>query len=250
MIKPKRAPAMMRSRPALGVATLVLGAAALGGCSTTPVGGAPGLEVRQGDMPAPTAADLYATSEFAGIRPFDTLLIDVFGIQELSQRKVRVDANGEIGFPLIGNVTVAGLSTSEVSQLIETRLKGRYVREPQVTTNLESSVNSTFTVYGKVAQPGVYPIVGDGTLLKAIATARGLSEFADSKEVIVFRTVGGQRLATLYDLKAISRGNYDDPRIYPNDTIVVDDSKARQVFKDVVDLATVLVTPLTIVLTQ
>ncbi len=258
MIKPKRAPVILRALPAfgpafgpaVGAATLALGAIALGGCSSTPVGGAPNLEVRQGDLPAPTAADLYATSEFAGIRPFDTLLIDVFGIQELSQRKVRVDANGEIGFPLIGNIAVAGLSTSEVSQLIETRLKGRYIRDPQVTTNLESSVNSTFTVYGKVAQPGVYPIVGDGTLLKAIATARGLSEFADSNEVIVFRTVGGERLATLYNLKAISRGNYDDPRIYPNDTIVVDDSKARQVFRDVVDLTTVLVTPLTILLTR
>ncbi len=250
MMTLKSLAAGMRASPVFGASALALGAALLGGCSTTPIGGAPGLEVRQGNLPPPTAADLYGTSEFGGVRPFDKLVIDVFGIEELSARTVRVDGNGEIGFPLIGTVQVAGLSTSQVSQLIETRLRGQFIREPQVTTNLESSVNSTYTVYGQVAQPGVYPIVGDGTLLKAIATARGLSEFADSKEVIVFRTVGGQRLATLYNLKAISRGNYDDPRIYPDDTIVVDDSKARQVFKDVVDLATVLVTPLTVVLTQ
>ncbi len=250
MITLKRLIAGTRSSSVFGASALALGAALLGGCSTTPIGGAPGLEVRQGDLPPPTAADLYGTGEFAGVRPFDTLVIDVFGIEELSARTVRVDGNGEIGFPLIGTVQVAGLSTSEVSQLIETRLRGQFIRAPQVTTNLESSVNSTYTVYGQVGLPGVYPIVGDGTLLKAVATARGITEDADSSKVIVFRTVGGERLATLYDLKAISRGNYDDPRIYPNDTIVVDNSRARQVFKDVVDFATVLVTPLTIVLTR
>ena len=225
-------------------------AMAVAACSTTPIGGAQGLEVRTGDLPPPTASDLYAQADFAGIRPFDTLIIDVFGIQELSRRKVRVDGNGEIGFPLIGNVQVSGLTTSEISRLIEGKLKGKFVREPQVTTNLESSENSTFTVYGQVRQPGVFPIVGEGTLLKAVATARGLAEYGDSKEVIVFRTVNGERLATLYNIEAISRGAYNDPRIYPNDTIVVGDDKARRLFDDVVGVATILVTPLTIVLNQ
>lgn len=251
----KKANGFSMSNPNSAGRTLALSAAAfsafaLSACSTTPIGGAPGLEVRQGELPPPTAADLYGKSDFAGIRPFDTLVIDVFGIQELSQRKVRVDGNGEIGFPLIGNVSVAGLSTSEVSGLIEARLKGKYIREPQVTTNLEASENSTFTVYGQVRQPGVFPIVGEGTLLKAVATARGLAEYGDSSEVIVFRTVNGERLATLYNIKAISRGAYNDPRIYPNDTIVVGDSQARRLFDDIVGVATILVTPLTIVLNR
>jgi len=241
---------LARCARVLALSGVVLGAFALGACSTTPIGGAPGIEVRQGELPPPTAADLYGKSDFAGIRPFDTLVIDVFGIQELSQRKIRVDGNGEIGFPLIGNVPVSGLSTSEVSRLIESKLEGEYVRDPQVTTNLEASENSTFTVYGQVRQPGVFPIVGEGTLLKAVATARGLAEYGDSSEVIVFRTVGGERLATLYNIKAISRGAYNDPRIYPNDTIVVGDDKARRLFDDVVGVATILVTPLTIVLNR
>ncbi|MEM7702457.1 MAG: polysaccharide biosynthesis/export family protein [Pseudomonadota bacterium] len=231
---------------AIGFAALTLS-----GCATPrPLGGAPGLDVRQGDLPPPTPADLYAKSDIAGIRPFDTLTIDVFGVQELSQRRVRVDANGQIAFPLVGTVEVAGLTTSQISGQIESRLKGQFVRDPQVTTNLESSENSTFTVYGQVKQPGVFPIVGEGSLLKAVATARGLAEYGDSREVVVFRTVGGERLATLYNMDAITRGAYLDPRIYPNDTIVVGDSKARRLFDDVVGVATVLVTPLTLVLTR
>ncbi|MEL6529779.1 MAG: polysaccharide biosynthesis/export family protein, partial [Pseudomonadota bacterium] len=85
-------------------AILTLGALALSACATAPepLGGAPGLQVIEGGLPPPTAGDLYASAEFGGIRPFDTLTIDVFGIPELSNRRVRVDANGEIGFPLIG----------------------------------------------------------------------------------------------------------------------------------------------------
>ncbi|MEM7689156.1 MAG: polysaccharide biosynthesis/export family protein [Pseudomonadota bacterium] len=235
----------------VAVALIAISAMTLGACSTSkPIGGAPGLQVRQGDLPPPTPADLYAPADFAGIRPFDTLTIDVFGVQELSQRRVRVDANGEIAFPLVGNVPIAGMTTSQISAELEKRLKGQFVRNPQVTTNLESSENSTFTVYGQVEQPGVFPIVGEGTLLKAVATARGLAEYGNSREVIVFRTVAGERLATLYNMDAISRGAYTDPRIYPNDMIVVGDSQSRRLFDDIVGVATILATPITLVLTR
>ena len=233
-------------------AMLALGVLALAGCSTSPkeIGGASNLQVIEGDLPAPTAADLYASSEFGGIRPFDTLMIDVFGIPELSNRRVRVDANGEIGFPLIGNVNVSGLTTGEISSKIEGQLKGRFVREPQVTTNLVSSENRTYTVYGEVRQPGVFPVVGEATLIEAVATARGLAEYGNERDVIVFRTVGGQRMATLYNLDAISRGAYEDPRIYPNDTVVVGESRARRLFDNLVDISTVLATPLTLIITR
>jgi polysaccharide export outer membrane protein len=224
----------------------------LGACASKPglVGGAPGLQVAQGGLPAPTAVDLYSGAEFAGVRPFDTLSIDVFGIPELSGRKVRVDGNGEIGFPLIGNLAVSGMSTRQVSEAIENELRGRYVREPQVTTNIEASEDRSFTVYGSVQQPGVYPVVGDSTLMEAVARARGLAEYGDDKQVVVFRTVNGQRMATLFDLDAISRGVYNDPRVYPNDTVVVGDSDARRLFDTILETATASLSPLTILLTR
>jgi len=225
---------------------------ALAGCASTPdpIGGAPGLQVVPGDLPPPTNADITGSSVSYGIGPFDTLKIGVFGIPELSDRTVRVDANGQIEFPLIGTLNVAGLEPREVSALIESRLRGQFVRDPDVTTSLEDSALRTVVVYGQVTQPGVYPVLGRSTLLKSIATARGLSEFADSEDVVVFRTVNGQRMATLYNLHAISRGAYDDPAIYPNDTVVVGESRSRRLFDNLVGAAALIATPITILLQQ
>lgn len=222
----------------------------LGGCSTNPepIGGAPNIQVVDGAMPAPSQADVFDSGLAYPVGPFDTLKVDVFGIPELSNRIVRVDADGQITFPLIGNVEVVGLTLTEISSVIEARLRGQYVRDPQVITNMEEAESRTVTVYGQVQQPGVYPVKGKSTLIKTVATARGLAEFANARDVVVFRTVNGQQLATLYDLNAISRGMYDDPDIYPNDKIVVGDSDARRLFKDIVGAATLIATPLTILL--
>lgn len=224
--------------------------AGLAGCSTTPdpIGGAEVQAV--GLLPAPTQSDVFGAVTPYHIGPYDELTIDVFGVPELSNRKVRVDASGQIAFPLIGTLKVAGLEPEQVSTLIEDRLRGEYVRAPQVTIALEQSVNRSVTVYGEVQQPGVYPVVGTSSLLKAVASARGLAEYANSRDVVVLRTVNGQRLATLYDIGAISRGYYGDPVIYANDTVVVGQSDARRLFDDVVGAATVLLTPLTILLQQ
>lgn len=227
-------------------------ALALPGCADNPgpIGGAPGLQVVPGDIAAPSRADVIGPEFSYGIGPFDTLNIDVFGIPELSNRTVRVDANGQIEFPLIGTVTVSGLQTTEVSALIARGLRGRFVRDPSVTTNLEDSAARSVVVYGQVTVPGVYPVEGTSSLLKSVATARGLSEFASSEDVVVFRTVNGQRMATLYNLQAISRGLYNDPTIYPNDTIVVGESRSRRLFDQVVGAAALIATPISILLQQ
>lgn len=222
----------------------------LSGCSNAPgpIGGAPGLQVIEGGMPAPTQNDITGPTTAFGVGPLDTLKIDVFGIPELSNRTLRVDNNGQIAFPLIGTLDVAGLSTTQISALIEGQLRGQYVRDPQVTTTVEESANRTVTVYGQVGTPGVYPVLGQSTLMKSVAQARGLTKYANSRDVVVFRTVNGQRMATLYNLGAISRGAYEDPTIYPNDVVAVGESKSRQLFDDIVGAATLIATPLTILL--
>ena len=61
---------------------------------------------------------------------------------------------------------------------------------------------------------------------------------------VVFRTVGTQRYAALHDLKAIRLGAYRDPAIYANDVVVVGDSQARRIFRDVLQASGLLTTPL------
>jgi polysaccharide biosynthesis/export protein len=229
---------------------LVGSAILLAGCSTSPepLGGSPNLAVVQGDLPAPSQTDYY---DFEGpflVGPYDVLKINVFGVSELSDRTVRVDGNGRIAFPLVGELEVRGLTPSQISALITQRLREGFIRDPQVTTNVESSENRTVTVYGEVKQPGVFPVQGRTTLIRAVARASGLAPLGNPRDVVVFRTVDGQRMATLYNLDSITRGHYDDPVIYPNDTVVVGDSDARRLFNDVVGVATVLLSPITLLL--
>jgi polysaccharide biosynthesis/export protein len=225
-------------------------ALALAGCATAPhVGGAPDLRVVDTkELPPPERADLIETSRPYLIGPFDKLIIDVFGIEELSNRKVTVDSSGHISFPLAGVVTVAGSTPGEVERVLATRLAANYVRNPQVTVNLEETVSQVITVEGQVKKPGLFPVVGRMTLLRAVALAGGTDEFAKLNQVVVFRTVHGEKLAALYDLNAVRKGAYEDPEVYANDVVVVDESRARRIFKDVLQVIPLFTTPIIVAL--
>jgi polysaccharide export outer membrane protein len=84
------------------------------------------------------------------------------------------------------------------------------------------------TVDGAVSKPGVYPLAGSTTLLQAIALAQGPDpKLANTKRVAIFRTVGGQRRSAFYDLNEIRHGKAEDPTVYGNDIVVVDQSGAK-----------------------
>lgn len=196
-----------------------------------------------GTLPAPTRADLAAGDRPYLIGPFDKLSIDVFGIEDLS-KKVQADASGRISVPLAGVIEAAGQTPSELAGEIASRLRGRYVRDPQVTVNLEETVSQVITVDGEVKKPGLYPVIGRMTLLRAVATADGATELARLDDVVLFRTVGGQRYAALYNVKAIRRGVYDDPEVYANDVVVVGTSGKALIFKNALAVGPALLTPL------
>lgn len=235
------------SRPIIWIVALL----AVSGCAgPKQYGGDPGIELTgRNALPAPARADIVAQSRPYLVGPFDKLSIDVFGIEELS-REVQTDASGRISFPLVGTLEASGKTPDELARLIEEKLRGQYVRDPQVTVNLEETVSQVITVDGQVRDPGVYPVVGNMTLLRAVATAKGTSEFAELEDVVVFRTVGGQRMAGLFDLKAIRQGNYPDPEIYAGDVVVVGDSEARRLFRDALQIVPAVFTPLIYLLTR
>ena len=232
------------------VAILCLPLLALSACAgTKSLGGDPSISVVEGNsLPAPDRSDLLAETRPYLIGPFDKLQIDVFGIEELSAKEFQTDASGRISFPLAGIIEAAGKTPGEVEIELEERLRTRYVRDPQVTVNLKETVSQVITVDGQVREPGLYPVVGKMTLMRAVATAKGTAEFAKLDDVVIFRTVKGQQLAALYNLTAIRRGNYDDPEVFANDVVVVGDSQARRLFKDALQVVPLLMTPLIIAL--
>jgi polysaccharide biosynthesis/export protein len=237
---------MVNRVPTLALFLMMAACAGSGGKS---LGGDAKLQVVQGtEMPMPERTDVVGEDRPYLIGPFDKLIIDVFGIQELGAREVQTDASGRISFPLAGVVEAAGLTPSEVEKVLEQRLRLAHIRNPQVTVNLKETVSQVVTVDGQVREPGLYPVVGRMTLMRAVATAKGTAEFAKLDDVVVFRTVRGQKMAALYNLKAIRTGAYEDPEVFANDVVVVGDSPARRIFKDALQVVPLLTTPLILLL--
>lgn len=221
-------------------------AAMLGGCATSrPLTSTERLTVVEGSnvLPAPDRSDLTAADRPALIGPLDTIQVDVFNVPALS-REMQVDSSGRIAMPLAGTIEARGRTAAELSRVIETALRQRYVRNPEVIVNIKSSVSQVVTIDGQVNEPGLYPVTNQMTLMRVIASARGMSEFAKQEDVVILRTVQNQRMAGLYNVAAIRRGTYDDPPVYANDVIIVGDSPQRRMFRDFVSVSPLLAGPL------
>jgi polysaccharide export outer membrane protein len=225
-----------------------LAACSVAACSNGPrmgEGPEPLSVTKLADLPPPTGADLVVASSPYHIGPFDKLDVTVFGVPELSG-KFQVDAAARLSLPLAGTIEAAGLTPAELAQAIDQRLRGNYVKNPQVTVNLDETTSQVYTVDGQVGQPGSYPALGNITLMRAVANAKGAGEFARLDDVVVFRSVNRKPMAALYNLAAIRRGIYPDPKIYANDIVMVGDSKARRLFQQFAQMFPLLTTPLVI----
>jgi polysaccharide export outer membrane protein len=215
------------------------------GCATQPrLAETPSLTVtKDAALPTPARTDLVAPDRESLIGPLDTVGVDVFNVPELS-REVQVDASGRIAMPLIGTIDARGKTSAELARAIEAALRGRYLRDPEVTVNIKNSVSQVVTVDGEVVEPGQYTVTNQMTLMRAIASAKGLNEYAKLDDVVILRTVNNKRMAGLYNMSAIRRGVYDDPPIYANDIILVGDSPTRRLFKDFIAVTPLLSAPL------
>lgn len=203
--------------------------------------------VGDAELPAPERADLTAADRPALIGPLDTVTVEVFSVPELT-RELQVDASGRISMPLVGTIDARGKTASELAASIQSALAGKYIRNPEVTVNIKSSVSQVVTVDGQVLEPGLYPVTNQMTLMRVIASAKGFSEFARQEEVVILRTVGSKRMAGLYDVGAIRMGVYEDPPIYANDVVIVGDSPQRRLFRDLVSVSPLLAAPLIAIL--
>lgn len=182
---------------------------------------------------APDAEGQPVAAVTQPIGALDMLQIDVFQVATLTG-DFQVDSSGAIAYPLLGRVVVQGRTTQQLSDFLAARLSENYLQKPDVRVTIKQRAEQTITVDGSVRQPGVFTIKGPTTLLQAVALARGTSEDANISRVIVFRTIKGERLAGAFDLKQIRRAQAEDPTIYGNDIVVVDGSRARTLFRDLI----------------
>jgi polysaccharide biosynthesis/export protein len=238
------------SRPAFSTwfrtAAAGLAVLALGACAGSPpeLGNAGGKLVVAPSLPEPD--QLTADGEAGAFRlgADDLLAVKVFGHEDASVERVRVDKSGRVSLPIAGVIEAGGMTLAELNSEIETRLKRSFFRNPLVSVNLLEVESAKVTVDGQVTRPGVYPAFPNMTLMQAVASAQGATQTARLNEVVIFRTNKGQRYAALYDLRAIRRGNYEDPRVFADDIVLVGDSSARRLFQDFIAIIPLLTTPL------
>lgn len=137
-----------------------------------------------------------------------------------------VDNEGNVTLPVLGKVHVAGLTRSEVEDVVRERLEAQVVN-PSVQVHL---INARVSVLGEVARPGYVSMTGDRlTLLEALAAAGDLTVYGKRENVLVTREVNGKLELTRVNLR--STDIYTSPVYYlqPNDVIYVSPNKVRAV---------------------
>ena len=222
----------------------------LAGCAgkIQPIGGAASVVPVQTDaMPEPVQSFAGGPGQYQ-LQAFDKLRIEVFGVETL-QRTVSVDGDGRFAFPLVGQLQASGKTPAELGDEIERALRSaNYVRSPDVTVTILETPGRTVAVDGQVKRAGEFPVLPNATLMRAVALAGGVTEDARIDDVVLFRNIGDKHYVGLYNLGAIRRGGYPDPRIFSGDIVVVGESKQRRLLQSLLQAAPLLATPLIVLL--
>ena len=219
----------IRQRFRAAFALLVFGWT-LAGCASHV---APNVARNPANFTAPDAPDRSAVGQDYRLGALDTVNVNVFQVPDVTG-DYQVDPGGDLNMPLIGRVNAQGKTLAELQRTIHDRYGAKYLQNPDVRVEIKQAVSQRITVDGAVNQPGIYPVNGDISLIQAIATAKGTTGDALVSRVVIFRKINGQREAAVFDLRRIRRGEMSDPPVYGNDVVVVDGSRVRQTYRDLI----------------
>lgn len=144
-----------------------------------------------------------------------------------------VDMQGDIDFPVLGKLHVAGLTQSQLIDTIQTRLKGQII-DPIVTVRF---LNAKVTVLGEVCNPGSYELnKGRMTLLEALGAAGDFTQYGRKDNVLIVRESDGNIEFARVDLT--SDEVFKSPYFYlqQNDVVMVEPNRARSISNQTVGL--------------
>ena len=165
-----------------------------------------------------------------------------------------IDEQGEIDFPVIGKIKIAGLSPEETRVLLRERLS-EYLKDPIINIRLQ---NFSITVLGEVNRPGTYFAVGEKiTVLEALGLAGDLTIKGERKNVMVIRDFDGTKVYTRLDLtkkEALSSPVYyltqnDVVYVEPNQSAITSSSLDNRA-TIAISIASILITSTVILITR
>jgi polysaccharide biosynthesis/export protein len=155
------------------------------------------------------------------IGPEDVLAIVFWRDKDMST-EVMVRPDGKISLPLLNDIQASGLSPEQLRlQLIEAASK--IIEEPSVAIVVKAINSRKVFVTGQVSKAGPYPLSGATTVLQLIATAGGVLEYADSKNIRVMRTENGKPVSYRFNYKDVIKGKNlkQNIELKPGDTVIV-----------------------------
>jgi polysaccharide export outer membrane protein len=155
------------------------------------------------------------------ISPGDELEISVWKDESLS-RQLIVPPDGQIAFPLIGDINANNMTVSELRSALKKRLS-EYIPEVTVTVLLLSANSMKAYVIGKVQNPGEFPISLDTNVMQVLAMAGGTNPFASEGNIIILRQNKEGVMQIPFDYKKVSRGDELEQNIFlqRGDVVVV-----------------------------
>lgn len=151
----------------------------------------------------------------------DVLNINVWKEAEIS-RTVPVRPDGKISLPLVNDIQAAGLTPVQLGTVITEKLK-KFIADPQVTVIVTSINSRRIYIVGEAGRPGAFPMLPNMTVLQALSSAGGFSQFANLKGIYVLRLENGKQVKFPFNYKEVIKGEKIEQNIIlkPGDTIVV-----------------------------
>lgn len=170
---------------------------------------------------AETIRNIQADSESYVIGKGDVLEIVIWQEPDLS-REVKVRVDGRISMPLVDDVMAAGKTPMDLKRTVTERLS-RFIQDPEVTVIVRSQISKSYYVLGEVRQVGEFELEKDLTLMQAITRAQGFTEWANKRNLVLFRQSGDSEERIDINYRDIVSGSAPEQnlRIQPGDTLVV-----------------------------
>lgn len=148
--------------------------------ATTPDGG----DSAKPRPTTPVAPQTVANDIDYRVGPGDRISVSILQMPEM-KTSVRVSQQGAISMPLLGVVQVAGLSAPEIEKRLADELRRTYVRDPQVSVQVEEIESHPISVVGAVTEPGTFQVRGPMHLLAVLSLARGVADTAGNRVIVV-----------------------------------------------------------------
>jgi polysaccharide export outer membrane protein len=151
----------------------------------------------------------------------DVLNVSIWKEPDLT-RTVPVRPDGKISLPLLDDIQAAGLTPTELATGITERLR-KYLTDPQVTVIVTAINSQRIYILGEVIRAGAFPLVPNMTVLQALSSAGGFTQFADQKKIYVLRMENGKQAKYPFNYREVVKGIMPEQNVLlkSGDTIVV-----------------------------